>query len=108
MPQFELVCFVLLMVAALDIVARRIHLPYPVLMVLSGLALGLIPGLPQVTVTPELVLPIFLPPLLFPAAFLTSWHDFQANLRAILLLAVGLVLLTVAAVAWWLISSSHF
>ena len=99
MPQFELVCFVLMLVAALDVVAGRMRLPYPVLMVLSGLALGLIPGLPQVAIAPELVLPIFLPPLLFPAAFLTSFHDFQTNLRPILLLAVGLVLLTIVVVA---------
>ncbi len=100
MPQFELICFVLMLVAVLDIVARKIRLPYPVLMVVSGLALGLIPGLPRVTFAPELVLPIFLPPLLFPAAFLTSWHDFRSNLRPIFLLAVGLVLVTMAAVAW--------
>jgi CPA1 family monovalent cation:H+ antiporter len=99
MPQFELVCFVLMLVAALDVVARRIRLPYPVLMVVSGLGLGLIPGLPRVGIAPELVLPIFLPPLLFPAAFLTSFHDFRSNLRPIMLLAVGLVLLTMAVVA---------
>jgi len=99
MPQLELICFVLMLVAALDIAARKISLPYPVLMVLSGLGLGLIPGLPQFTFNPELVLPIFLPPLLYPAAFLTSWHDFKSNLRPIILLAVALVLLTMFAVA---------
>jgi len=82
------------------VAARRIGLPYPVLMVLSGLGLSLFPGLPRVNIAPELVLPIFLPPLLFPAAFLTSWHDFKSNLRPIILLAVGLVLVTMAAVAW--------
>ncbi|MEP6671482.1 MAG: Na+/H+ antiporter [Chthoniobacter sp.] len=100
MAQLELVCFVLMLVAALDIAARKIHLPYPVLMVLCGLTLGLIPRLPQIAFAPELVLPVFLPPLLFPTALLTSWHDFKTNLRPILLLAVGLVLLTIAAVAW--------
>lgn len=100
MPQLELICFVLMLVAVLDIAARKINLPYPVLMVLSGLALGLVPGLPQVTFAPELVLPVFLPPLLFPAAFLTSWHDFKSNLRPIVLLAVALVLVTMVAVAW--------
>lgn len=100
MPQFELICFVLMLVAALDVVACKIRVPYPVLMVVSGLALGLIPGLPRVVIAPELVLPIFLPPLLFPAAVLTSWHDFKSNLRPIVSLAVGLVLVTMAAVAW--------
>ncbi len=89
-----------MLVAVLDIAARKIDLPYPVLMVVSGLALGLIPGLPRVTLAPELVLPIFLPPLLFPAAFLTSWHDFKSNLRPIILLAVFLVVVTMVAVAW--------
>jgi CPA1 family monovalent cation:H+ antiporter len=100
MPQFELICFVLMLVAALDLVARKIHLPYPVLMVISGLVLGLIPSLPQVNLPPELVLPIFLPPLLFPAALFTSWRDFRNSLRPIMLLAVGLVLMTMVAVAW--------
>ena len=100
MPQLELICFVLMLVAVLDVAARKISVPYPVLMVLSGLGLGLIPRLPQVTFAPELVLPIFLPPLLFPAALLTSWHDFKSNLRPIVLLAVALVLLTMAVVAW--------
>jgi len=100
MAQLELLCFVLMLVAVLDIAARKIGLPYPVLMVLCGLSLGLIPRLPHFTFPPELVLPVFIPPLLFPAAFLTSWHDFKFNLRPIFLLAVGLVLLTMLVVAW--------
>jgi CPA1 family monovalent cation:H+ antiporter len=100
MPQLELICVVLLLVAALDIAARKINLPYPVLMVVCGLAFGWVPRLPAVTFPPELVLPILLPPLLFPAAFLTSWHDFRTNLRPILLLAVPLVLVTMTTVAW--------
>lgn len=100
MPQLELLCFVLMLVAVLDIAACKISLPYPVLMVLCGLTLGLIPHLPQIAFPPELVLPVFLPPLLFPAALLTSWHDFKFNLRPIFLLAVGLVLLTMVTVAW--------
>lgn len=99
MPQFELICFVLMLVAVLNIAARKIHLPYPVLMVIGGLVLGFIPKLPRVVMPPELVLPILLPPLLFAAAFLTSWHDFRSKLRPIVLLAVGLVLVTTVAVA---------
>src|SRR6185436_974423 len=71
----------------------------PVLLVLGGLALALVPGLPSVAIAPQLVLLIFLPPLLFSAAWLTSWRDFAANLRPISLLAVGLVILTTTAVA---------
>ncbi len=100
MAQIELLCFVLLLVAALDIAARRIHLPYPVLMVLCGLGVSLIPGLPRVDFDPALALVIFLPPLLYPVAYFTSWRDFIFNLRAITLLAVGLVLATMCTVAW--------
>jgi len=89
-----------MIVAALDIVARRIGLPYPVLLVLSGLALSLIPFLPHVGFNPELALLIFLPPLLYPAALFTSWRDFRRNLRTIALLAFGLVLATTLSVAW--------
>lgn len=89
-----------MIVAALDIVARKIGLPYPVLLVLSGLALSLIPFLPHVGFNPELALLIFLPPLLYPAALFTSWRDFRRNLRSIALLAFGLVLATTLSVAW--------
>jgi len=100
MAELTLLCVVLMLVAVLDVAAGKLKVPYPVLMVLCGLALGLFPRLPQIAFPPELMLPVFLPPLLFPAALLTSWRDFKNNLRPIMLLAVGLVLLTMAAVAW--------
>lgn len=106
MGQFDLLCFVLLLVAAIDIAARRVRLPYPILMVICGLGLGLVPGLPQIEIEPELILPLFLPPLLFPAAFQTPWFDFKRNLPAVTSLAVGLLLVTIFAVAW--ISHSQF
>jgi len=90
----------LLAVAALALVARKLHIPYPILFVIGGLSLGLIPGLPKVRLDPELVFLFFLPPLLFPAALFTSWRDFRANLRSISLLAIGLVLFTTVVVAW--------
>src|SRR5206468_7155679 len=68
--------------------------------VLGGLALALIPGLPEPRLDPELVFLVFLPPLLYPAALFTPWRDFRANLRPILLLAVGLVLFTTVAVGF--------
>jgi monovalent cation/hydrogen antiporter len=97
--EIELICFLLMIVAALDVVARRIGLPYPVLLVLSGLALSLIPFLPHVGFDPELALLVFLPPLLYPAALFTSWRDFRRNVRTIALLAFGLVLTTTVSVA---------
>jgi monovalent cation/hydrogen antiporter len=98
--EIELVCLLLIVVAALDIVARKVGLPYPVLLVLSGLALSLVPYLPHVALDPELALLVFLPPLLYRAAFFTSWRDFRRNLRPIGLHAFGLVLTTTVAVAW--------
>jgi len=90
----------LLAVAALGLLARKIKVAYPILLVLGGLALGLIPGLPRVQLSPEFIFMFFLPPLLFPAALFTPWRDFKANLRPILLLAIGLVLFTTVAVGY--------
>src|SRR5262245_40722340 len=79
--------------------ARRLPIPYPVLLVLAGLGLGLVPGVPEPRLDPELVFLIFLPPVLWSAAYFTSLRDFRANARPITLLAVGLVCVTTAAVA---------
>src|SRR5678815_6092770 len=100
MNQIELLIGLLIVVAGLAVVAKRIPLPYPVLLVLSGLALGFVPGLPSVKLDPEIVFFFLLPPLLYPAALFTSWRDFRADLRPILLLAVGLVLVTTVAVGY--------
>ncbi len=100
MAEVQLICFLLVIVAALDVFARRIGVPYPVLLVLSGLVLSCVPYLPHVGFSPELALLVFLPPLLYPAALFTSWRDFRRNIREISYNAIGLVLLTTAAVAW--------
>src|SRR5918911_2085977 len=88
----------LLAVAVLGAAARAVNVPYPIVLVLGGLALGFLPGLPPVELPPELVLVIFLPPLLYSGAFFASLRDMRADLRSISLLAVGLVLATTAAV----------
>src|SRR4051794_8160170 len=74
-------------------------MPYPVALVLGGLVIGLVPGLPSPQLDPDVVFFVFLPPLLYSAAITTSWPDLRAEWRPIALLAVGLVLLTIAAVA---------
>src|SRR6267154_2214457 len=99
MNQAEIIFALLIVVAALAILAKKVALPYPVLLVLGGLALGFVPGLPAVQLEPDLVFLFLLPPLLYPAALFTSWRDFRANLSPILLLAIGLVLLTTSFVA---------
>ncbi|MEY2490588.1 MAG: monovalent cation/hydrogen antiporter [Verrucomicrobiota bacterium] len=96
----ELILICLVVVALLAIVARKIRVPYPILLTIGGVGLALIPGLPEIRLEPELVFSLFLPPLLYPAAVYTSWRDFRANLRSILPLAIVLVLLTMTATAY--------
>jgi CPA1 family monovalent cation:H+ antiporter len=100
-PTEAIAVVLILLVAAtaLALVARRIGIPYPILLVLGGLALGLVPGLPPIELDPELVFLLFLPPILFGAGYFTSLRDFRRNLRAITLLSVGLVIFTAVAVA---------
>jgi CPA1 family monovalent cation:H+ antiporter len=88
----------LLAVAGLGAIARWLNVPYPIVLVLGGLVLGFVPGLPDVQLEPEMVLVIFLPPLLYGAAFFSNLRDLKADLRVIVLLAVGLVLFTAAVV----------
>lgn len=96
----EIFVGLLLAVAVLAMLARKSNISYPILFVIGGLVLGLVPGVPKVTLNPDLVFLFFLPPLLFPAALFTSWRDFRANLRPISLLAIGLVLYTTVTVAY--------
>ncbi|HEY2801330.1 MAG TPA: Na+/H+ antiporter [Chthoniobacterales bacterium] len=100
MQQIAPIVLLLMFVAALVIVANKFRIPYPVLLVLGGLALSFVPILPVIRLDPELVFFFFLPPLLYPAALFTSWRDFRRNLRPILFLAIGLVLITMTVVAW--------
>src|SRR5438445_65418 len=96
----ELILICLVAVALLAIVARKIRIPYPILLTIGGVVLALVPGLPAIHLEPQLVFNLFLPPLLYPAAIFTSWRDFRANLRSILPLAIFLVLLTMTVTAY--------
>jgi Na+/H+ antiporter len=98
--ETELILICLVAVALLAIVARKIRVPYPILLTIGGVVLALIPGLPAIRLEPKLVFDLFLPPLLYPAAIFTSWRDFRMNLRSILPLAIVLVLLTMTATAY--------
>ncbi|EEF58773.1 Na+/H+ antiporter [Pedosphaera parvula] len=100
MEHVDLLLGLLVAVAALTVLARKIKVPFPILFVIGGLLLALIPGLPRVKLRPDLVFFLFLPPLLFPAALFTSWRDFYANIRSISLLAVGLVIFTTVVVGF--------
>jgi monovalent cation/hydrogen antiporter len=85
--------------AALVAIAPVARIPYPILLVLGGLALGFLPGIPNVELPPTLVLVAVLPPLLYSSAFFTSLRDLRANIRSIALLSVGLVVVSTVAVA---------
>jgi CPA1 family monovalent cation:H+ antiporter len=96
----ELIVLVLLiLVVAFAALAKRLETPYPIILVIGGLILSVIPHTPHVELDPELVFLIILPPLLFSAAFVTPWRDFRYNLVSISMLAVGLVGFTVFGVA---------
>jgi Na+/H+ antiporter len=97
----ELLLGLLLAVAGLALLARKLQIAYPIPLVIGGLVLGFVPGLPRLHLNPDLIFVLFLPPLLYPAAFFTSWRDFHTNIGPILRLAIGLVLLTTVAVAWF-------
>lgn len=99
MEAAELLVALLVLVAVLVTVSRRIHAPYPVLLLIGGLALGLVPGLPHFELEPEIVFLLVLPPLLYVSAFFTRIRDFRANLKNIASLAVGLVIVSTLAVA---------
>ncbi len=90
---------ILVIVPALSLLARAINVPYPIVLVLGGLPLAFIPGIPQLELDPDLVLVLFLPPLLYAAAFTANHRELREDARAITLLAFPLVLFTTAAVA---------
>jgi CPA1 family monovalent cation:H+ antiporter len=89
----------LLAFTALVAMAPRVRIPYPILLVLGGLVLGFLPGIPTIVLPPDAVLFGVLPPLLYSAAFFTSLRDLRANRRPIALLSIGLVVMTTGAVA---------
>jgi len=92
--------------AASALAARRLHIPYSIVLVLVGLALGFAPFMPPVALRPDLVLSLLLPPLLYSSGVGMSWRGFKAELRPILQLAVGCVVFTavvVACVTHWLL-----
>src|SRR6516225_8759812 len=101
---FVLLLAVLVVVA---VVARRLNIAVSILLVVAGIALALVPGLPRIALAPELVLLGILPPLIYSAGVAMSWREFRFNLRPIALLAFGCILFTASAVAimaYWLLA----
>lgn len=99
--QAVLAVFLLLLVfvAMFGGLARRLKVPYPILLVIAGLLVSFLPGMPRIGLDPNLVFLVFLPPLLYSAAWTLSWREFQRNFVSIAMLAVGLVLFTVLGLA---------
>jgi CPA1 family monovalent cation:H+ antiporter len=95
----ELVVVLLAVAIALQLAARRINVPYPALLVLGGLALAFVPGLPRITIAPDTLFLIFVPPLLYWAAITTSLRDFRRQFGSIARFGTLVVLLTMIAVA---------
>ena len=98
MAVIQVVVFLLLCSVVLGWLSRRAGVPYPIALVVGGAVLSFVPGLPQINIDPQFLLVLVLPPILYQAALLTSWRDFKVNLRPILLLAIGLVIVTTLVV----------
>jgi monovalent cation/hydrogen antiporter len=99
LPTYEILVLLLIVIAAVAFVSARLKIPSAILLVLTGVALALIPGLPMVELAPEFVLLLVLPPVIYSSAVAMSWQEFRFNLRPITLLAVGCVLFTTLATA---------
>jgi monovalent cation/hydrogen antiporter len=96
----ELVFLLLLLfVVAFGALARKLQIPYPIVLVIAGGLLGFVPGIPKIALNPDVIFFVILPPLLYSAAWTTSWREFSFNMVSILLLAFGLVIFTVVGVA---------
>jgi len=109
LPTIQILVLLLIVVAATALVAARLKISPAILLVLTGVVLALIPGLPKVELAPELVLLLVLPPLIYWSAVAMSWREFRFNLRPISALALGCVMFTtiaVAAVTHWLLALS--
>lgn len=100
MENVDVIIILLFGVTFLGVLSKKFNFPLPIALVLSGILISLIPGLPVISLKPNVVFFVFLPPLLYSAAWNTSWRDFKAAIRPISLAAIGLVFFTTSAVAW--------
>jgi monovalent cation/hydrogen antiporter len=96
---FQILILLLVVISAVAVLARRLEVPPSILLVITGVLLALIPGLPTLQLAPDLVLVLVLPPLVYSSAVAMSWREFRFNLRPIALLAIGCVVFTTIAVA---------
>lgn len=97
---FKLILLSFVAIVALECIAKRLRLPPAAALLMGGIGIAFIPGLPPVNLDPELVLLVFLPPLLMDGAYFTVWEEFKRNVGGILLLAIGAVAFTTFAVGY--------
>src|ERR1700738_5190456 len=97
--EFQIFLMLLAALAGTALLARRINVAPAILLLLAGISLAFVPGMPSLELPPELVLLVVLPPLIYSASVAMSWREFKFNLRPIILLAVGCVIFTAFAVA---------
>src|SRR6266513_642012 len=98
-PTIQTLILLLIVIASVAVAETRLRIPSAILLMLTGVILALIPGLPTVELAPELVLLLVLPPIIYSSAVAMSWREFRFNLRPISLLALGCVAFTTVAVA---------
>lgn len=99
MENYSIVLFILFIMITVSALSERMKLPYPILLIIMGMAVGFIPAIPDVELSPDIVFLLFLPPLLYDAAFNISYKSFRTHFNTITTLAVSLVFLTAAAIA---------
>lgn len=99
MENVDIIVILLFGITFLAVLNKKNNFPFAIILVLSGIIISLIPGLPNISLDPDLIFLIFLPPLLYGAAWNTSWRDFKAAIRPISLASIGLVFFTTASVA---------
>ncbi|WP_293787316.1 Na+/H+ antiporter [uncultured Pedobacter sp.] len=99
MENYAIVIFILVVMIGLSALADRIEIPYPILLIIAGIVVGFIPALPPVDINPEIIFLIFLPPLLYDAAFNISFREFKTNINTIFTLAISLVFITAIGIA---------
>ena len=97
--KFQIFLILLAVLAGVALLARRINVAPAILLLLTGVVLAFVPGMPSLELPPELVLLVVLPPLIYSASVAMSWREFKSNLRPIILLSVGCVIFTAFAVA---------
>src|SRR5580765_4718176 len=97
--KFQIFLILLAVLAGTALLARRINVAPAILLLLAGVTLAFVPGIPSLELPPELVLLVVLPPLIYSASVAMSWREFKSNLRIIILLSVGCVIFTAGAVA---------